>query len=180
MIYNEISKLHITEPTAVVIGKFDGFHKGHQKLIKKALEIKAQHEGLKVCAFVIIGAVKGEPIISVEERCNALRELGVDYIIACQFTEDIRTMSAEDFLYDVILGKLNAKYIVAGPDVKFGHMGAGDMEYLRRHEDTDDFKLVIIEKELYKERAISSTRIKDCIAAGDIDSANAMLGNETL
>ena len=174
--FNDIDSVNISFPTVVAIGKFDGMHLGHQKLMNEVVRIKNEHAGnYKTVAFMITHDSDDE-LLSTQERFKRLESLGIDYVVNCKFTDEVRTMSAEDFLTKILIEKLGAKYIVAGPDVRFGYMGAGDEKFIRSAEKDFDFKLVIIDKKCYKGSEISSTRIKKCILDGDNDDAKAMLG----
>lgn len=167
--------LHIDAPTVVAIGKFVGVHRGHQKLLDEVERVKKElGEPYESLVFMITGLTG--TILPEEEKLRKLEEHGIDNVVECEFTEEIRNMSAETFLDKILLGRLGAKVIVAGPDVKFGHFGAGDAEFLRKMEKEKDFKLIIIEKEKYKGEDISSTRIKKCIEEGDMKEAEEMLG----
>ena len=175
--FNELNKIKIDAPTVVAIGKFDGLHLGHRKLVDKMLSLKEELGApYETCVFLITGATCGEPIYTPKERITRMQALGIDNVVECRFTDDLRTMSAEDFLKNVLLEKIGAKYIVAGPDLRFGYQGIGDVDFLRKYEKQESFELIVIDKLCYKGSEISSTRIKQCFQSGNEEDAKAMLG----
>lgn len=185
---NDLKNFNIDNETVLALGKFDGVHLGHQKLIKAVID-EAKKRDCESLVLIIRGiAGKNQQpagnkntsleILTDEEEKKKLQKLGVDNVVICEFNDELRTTSAEDFLDNIILKKLNAKVIVAGPDVRFGYQGKGDAAFLKEQEQKKDFSLIIIEKETYKGEIISSSRIKNCIAAGDYKQAQAMLGGK--
>lgn len=171
----DLKNFNIEGSSVVAIGKFVGIHLGHQKLIKKLVEEKNRMgDNYEAVLFVISGIT--EKIIGDDERRAKLERLGIGTVIECDFNDELRTMSRETFLDKILIGRLHAKNIVAGPDVKFGYKGAGDAAFLREEAAKKGFELTLIEKEQYRGEDISSTRIKDCIAAGNKEDAEAMLG----
>lgn len=173
--YDKVRNLKIDRPTVVAIGKFVGVHKGHQKLIGEINRAKKRlGGGAESLIFFLTGIT--EALYTIDEKKEKFKSLGVDNVVECEFTDEIRKMSAEVFLDRIILGRLGAKVIVAGPDVKFGFMGKGDAEFLRTHAAEKGYEVIIIDKEKFKGEDISSTRIKQCIKDGNLEDAKAMLG----
>ena len=168
-------------PTAVTLGKFDGLHRGHQKLINKVIQLnKEKNVRSVVFAFDMNPlfqekGLKREGIMTNEERRRRL-ENRVDTLVECPFTESISSMEAETFIRQVLINILHAEYIVVGSDFRFGHNKCGDVEMLARYSEIYGYKLFVIEKELYKEREISSTYIREELKKGNLKSANDMLG----
>ena len=142
----------IEEPTVVTIGKFDGRHKGHQKLLKEMLRQKECH-GWKTAVFTFdmapMGVVSGKRatvITTNEERRNNMRAMGMDYLVEYPFSREVAAMSPEDFVTEVLVKQMHAKAVVAGPDCSFGHKGAGNAELLRKLGPEYGFETIIIEK----------------------------------
>ena len=161
------------EGTAVTLGKFDSLHRGHFKLIENVIEHSKKH-GLKSVVFSF--DMGNKSVLTKEERREMLEEK-VDCLIQCPFTENIKHMEAESFIKDVLAEKLNAKYIVVGSDFRFGYKASGDVDTLAMYEKKYGYKLVVIEKEKYKDREISSTFIRELLLEGNIELANNLLGH---
>lgn len=133
----------IEAPTAISIGKFDGTHVGHQTLLKD-LKRLADKKGLRTC--VIIFKFGKETVLSDLDRKMKMAELGIDYSIELEFTDEIKNTTAEDFLKNILIDKYNMKAIVAGDDVSFGKGRAGNAEFLKAHADEYSYEVKLIEK----------------------------------
>ena len=171
----------IEEPSVVTIGKFDGLHVGHQKLLSLVCEKKK--DGVKAVVFtfdVPPGAKlsgKGmDTLVTNEERCHMLEEQGIDYLIECPFVPEIMSMEPERFVEEVLVGRLKAKYIVAGTDCGFGHNRRGDYKLLQKLAPIYGYEVDIVEKVQYQGRDISSTYVREEIAKGNMELADFLLG----
>lgn len=175
-------QFQIEEPTVVTIGKFDGRHKGHQKLLRTMLDIKEKH-GWKTAVFsfdmVPAGIVSGKPqtvITTNQERRNNLENMGIDYLVEYPFTQEVSHMAPEDFVKKILAGQMNARAIVAGTDCGFGYQRTGNAALLKELAARYGYEAVIIEKEQADHRDISSTYIKEELNAGHIEKVNTLLG----
>lgn len=173
---------HIDEPTVVTIGKFDGRHKGHQKLLRQMLKLKEQY-GYRTAVFTFdmapLSLVTGTPqkvITTNQERRNNMEKMGIDYLVEYPFTADASHMPAEDFIKTVLVGQMHARAIVAGTDCGFGYQRAGNAGLLKRLAEPYGYEAVIIEKEQDDRRDISSTYVKEQLELGNIEKANKLLG----
>ena len=120
----ETREFQIKEKTVVSIGKFDGLHRGHQKLMHEMLKWKEQ--GFKIAVFTFATPpgtlVKGKMqtmIMTNPEREMLLEQVGVDYIVEYPFDEEVCHMAPEQFISDILVGRMNAGVIVSGPDCHF-------------------------------------------------------------
>lgn len=162
-------------PSAVTLGKFDGLHRGHQKLINKILDLKK--EGLKSIVFTI--APENIPVLlTPREKRTLLEQQGADCLIRCPFVPEILGMEPEQFISEILIKRLRVKHIVVGTDFRFGYKRAGDVCLLQQLQDKYDFKVHIIEKERFRDREISSTYVKEALAEADVALANQLLGYE--
>ncbi len=172
--------------SVITLGKFDGLHRGHQKLIHTVIEIvmetKKQGEELEsvVFAFDMIAARKGtgegrEQLMMNEERVSFLEDQ-VDYLLECPFDEQVRCMLAGDFIRNILVEQFKVQYIVVGEDFRFGYKAQGDINLLKAYATQYGYEVIAIPKERYEEREISSTYIKEQLLKGHIQVANEMLG----
>ena len=111
--------------TAVTLGKFDGLHLGHQKLIDKIRAYASDECETVVCAF----DMHRESLMTGRERREHL-ENRVDWLIEQPFTKEVREMEAEKFIEDVLCKTLKAAHIVVGTDFNFGYGKRGDAKML--------------------------------------------------
>lgn len=170
---HDTTVFHSEVPTAVTLGKFDGLHRGHQKLIREILRL--QEQGCYGIVFTI--APENQPVLlTEEEKCAMLEGLGVDCMIRCPFVPEILSMEPEQFVSQILAKQLKAKYIVVGTDFRFGHDRKGDVLLLKQLQEKYDFRLIVMEKECHEGSEISSTRIRDALAHADMELAGELLG----
>lgn len=178
---NRLSDYEGRRESAVTFGKFDGLHTGHQKLIEQVQSL-GEAEGLVriVCAFDMhplwerIGKTP-RMLMTGRERQRQLSEK-VNVLVECPFTLEFSKIHAEEFIRDIVSKRLCARYVVVGTDFQFGYEKQGDIHMLRQFEEVYGYRLIVIEKERYEDRVISSTYIKELISKGDLALANRLLG----
>lgn len=167
--------------TCVTIGKFDGVHLGHRLLLEKLAEKKRETGGRSVVftfdfhpGMFFGGSFK--LIDTEEEKKEILAGCGVDVLVAYPFTGQTSAMEAEDFIAKILAGQLGAKFIAVGEDNRFGHNRRGDARMLARLKEDFGYDLAVCERVQYQGEAISSTRIREQVEAGNMEEAAAMLG----
>ena len=158
--------------TAVTLGKFDGLHRGHQKLLNRIMKY-AQKEDCDsvVCAF----DMDRDCLMTNEER-RAFLEDKVDYLIEIPFTREMMEMEAEKFIDEILHKKLHASHIVVGTDFNFGHEKRGNHQMLEKYAAKYGYTVDVVEKAYYKDREISSTYIRELLLNGNVPLANKLLG----
>ena len=166
-----IENYHGTKKTAVTIGKFDGLHRGHQKLVDRIRGYASDECDSVLCAF----DMHRDAIMTNRERREHL-EGKIDWLINCPFNEQLRNMEAEDFIRDILFGKLNAAHVVVGNDFVFGHEKRGSVSMLEKYASEYGYTVDVVEKERYQDMIISSTYIRDALAQGDVQLAERLLG----
>lgn len=168
-----VNGLYVNEDTAVTLGKFDGLHRGHCKLIRRTQEFKKY--GLKSVVFTLNFNRKGM-LLTKEERQQILAKLGVDYLVECPFVPEIAQMEPEEFVRAILVDKLHARRIIVGADFRFGYERKGDARLLKELEKIYDFQVEVLRKEKLGDREISSTYIREALEAGDMEKAELLLG----
>ncbi|NLZ80666.1 MAG: bifunctional riboflavin kinase/FAD synthetase [Clostridiales bacterium] len=178
---NNISKLHVQNKTAVTLGKFDGLHRGHRKLISEVISKKVEGYLPSVFTFetppskYLTGSTEGV-LLSNLERCHYLHTLGIEILVQCPFTKEIASLEAEIFVKEILIEKFNAGCIVVGDDFRFGHNRTGDVYVLKELSKKYGFELIVFSKEQEEGRDISSTYIKEELKKGNIEVVNRLLG----
>ena len=171
----------IDKPTAVTIGKFDGIHLGHKKLINNT--VKYRKSGLSPVLFTFdisplsFFGTNNKFIYTNTEKEMILSEYPFDYVIEYPFSKETSCMEAEDFFKDIIIGRLNAKALIVGEDFCFGHNRRGNVTLLSELSEQYDIKLNVIKKECTDRYEIGSTLIREQITAGNLEGAAEMLGS---
>lgn len=168
--------------TAVAMGKFDGLHIGHRKLLELVLWQKDR--GLVPCVFtfdpspaVFFGSSDGRELMTREEKRRAFREMGIGLLIEFPLTRQSAAMEPEDFVRQVLAQRMRARYVAAGEDVSFGRRGAGDRALLLRLGERLGFEVQTIEKLKYLGREVSSTYARAQVEAGRMEQAARLLGD---
>ena len=170
----------------MAIGVFDGVHLGHQHVLAEARRLAAERRALSAVvtfdrhpAAVVRPESAPKLLTDLDQRLELLAGLGMDLTYVVCFDEARSKESAEDFIETVLVACLAAKAVVVGADFHFGHERRGNVALLREAGRTAGFEVDGIELLASKEEgvtAISSTAIRAALAAGDLASANRMLG----
>ncbi len=167
------TEFETTEATAISLGKFDGLHMGHQLLVNRIL--KKKEEGLKALIFTF--DFGDRPMLLLpEERRALLKKWGVDCLIECPFVESLAHMEAEDFVREILVKRLHAKYLAVGTDFHFGHNRKGSYQMLEAMQEECGFEVEVVEKACYDGEEISSTRIRRELEQGHMELVNQLLG----
>ena len=157
---------------AVTMGKFDGIHRGHQKLVEKIKERKALGE--QAVLFAIDAS--SNMILTSQERASLLGRMGVDVLVECRLDDRIRHMRAENFIKEILMGDLGASYVVVGEDNRFGFERKGTPELLKEFGRKYGFSVDILPKEMDGKRKISSTFIREELKKGNMEKISSLMG----
>lgn len=159
-------------PTAIALGYFDGGHTGHAALIRRTVD-EARRTGCEsaVFSFSHLPTKSGAPLWTENDRLAFFEELGIENVIIADFDE-VKGLSPEDFVEKILTARFNARLALCGFNFRFGRGALGDSNLLTRLLPQS----VVLPPMLYKNEPISSTRIREALALGALDDANAMLG----
>lgn len=176
------TKFHIDGKSAVAIGKFDGVHLGHRKLLKYILEQK--NDGLKSVVFTFDPSPEEfftghtvRQLFTKDEKRREFKKLGIDILIEFPLTEKTAATEPEDFVRRILVGQINADYIAAGTDVTFGAGGRGDQYLLKSLSGELFYELALIDKVRMDGAEVSSTRVRNEVADGNMAMAERLLGS---
>ncbi|MEC7863986.1 MAG: bifunctional riboflavin kinase/FAD synthetase [Bacteroidota bacterium] len=184
-IYHSIKDFPSNINTIVTIGTFDGVHKGHKAIINRINEI-AKKEGLEsvILTFdphprhVIYPDDQELRLIhTIEEKTEALNKTDLQNLVIHQFTKAFSRINSVNFVRDVLVNKLNMKYMVVGFDHHFGKNREGTFDNLLELSDLYDFKIEKIEPQNVGEVTISSTKIRNAVLEGNFKKANSYLSS---
>lgn len=172
--------------TVVTVGGFDGIHVAHKKLIglmtdiARSRRLKSAVITFEVPPAIILKKKDGEEYLltTLSEKLEILKNLGVDYVLLLEFTDEIRKLSAYDFLKEICVDGLRAHHIVLGFNHHFGHGKEGGPDYLVGK--MEDFPLVvtILPPVIIDGILVSSTKIRELLLNGDVELAHRLLSRE--
>lgn len=171
--------------TVVTIGNFDGVHLGHQHVISRARQVADQlgHRHVVAVTFdphpiAVLRPEHAPPTLTdIGERVELLAAVGVDDVLVVPFTRDIAEWPPERFVEEILVGTLHAAAVVVGANFRFGRRAAGDITTLRELGDPDAFLTVGIPLD-GGPQVWSSTYVRTCLAAGDVEGAAEALGRQ--
>jgi len=168
--------------SAVAIGNFDGIHKGHQALLRKAVEgSKAQGLTPVVLTFyphpveVLNPQKKLEQLTTTSERLALMESLGIQFVCVAQFDQKLKELSPEDFFERYLIRGLKAKSVYVGYNFRFGKERSGDIHLLKRLCDKNGLTLTVLEAGSDGAK-VSSSLIREKISQGEIEKATQLLG----
>ena len=172
-------------PTVVTIGVFDGVHRGHQELARRAVE-KARQLGVPSIMFTfdphptVIFKPEAVPKLlgTVQERADLAHELGIDHVVVQAFTPEIASWSPEEYIDRALVDTLKAKHVVVGDNFTFGHKAAGTPETLTEAGERKGFSVDAVGLLEEDGHTICSSWIRSQIAEGNIAEANVALGRD--
>ena len=169
--------------SAIAIGNFDGFHLGHQRVIKIGKQI-AKRNNLKFGLMVFQPlpvmffnkSLKNYRIDSLRQKIDSSKKHGIDFLIVKRFDKKFSNIRAEDFIEKIIYKKLKTKLIFISRNFRFGKNRTGNINLLKNKEKFFQYKINTINPLNKKGSAISSTLIRRNIAKGKIHYTNKLLG----
>lgn len=172
-----------TQNNVVTIGNFDGVHLGHQRLFefvkRKASEIKGKSVVVTFNPHPIKVLFENHPlklITTVEDKLRLIEKSKIDITVLIPFTKEFAQIEAEDFVKNILLAKLNAKWIVIGYDYKFGKGRKGNYELLRQLGELYGFKVTVVKAYKKRGKILSSTAVRNALYEGNVCEAAQFLG----
>ncbi len=172
------------EPSAIALGTFDGVHIAHKEVIQTVVETAKSKKLLSVVYTFsnhpkeMSDVVTPKRLITPDQKIDIIGKLGVDVLVIVPFDEYQLNISAESFLEEIILDKINAKHIIVGYDFRFGRNAKGCVSMLKDYQTEHKYALDVIEPIRHNGVLISSTRIREHLLNGHVESANELLGRK--
>ena len=170
-------------PSIITIGTFDGVHIGHQKIIRRLVKT-GKEKDLKsiVLTFFPHPRMVLQPdfdiklLHSIDERKVVLSQFDLDDLVIKKFTKDFADLSAKDYVKQILVDELNAKHIIIGYDHHFGKNRTANIDDLKIYGKKYGFTVEEISAQDIEDVAVSSTKIRQSLLDGDIETANSYLG----
>ena len=178
MVKNKIIKNSI-----IAIGNFDGVHRGHQEIFKLGKKIaKKIKTKFGVVTFSPLPSEffqkqkNNNRITRDDIKIDLLNKNKVNFVFVCNFNKKFSNTSAEQFIKDTIVKKLNATYVLVGKNFRFGHKRKGNVSLLKKYGKIYNYKVLDLKLSKQNKVKISSTRIRSAIEQGNLEIATKLLG----
>lgn len=179
-IIENTTEFYLEAESAVALGKFDGIHLGHRRLLERVLEQRKQNLQTVVFTFDTSAAsfFGGETreLSTREEKRAAFSELGIDVLIEFPLNRETAATEPADFVIRYLVGQMRTAYLCAGADLSFGKGGAGDYALLEKYAAIYGYQVELIDKVRVDGEEVSSTRVRQAVRAGEMEKVTAMLG----
>ena len=181
-IYDLNSDLPDLEKKVVALGYFDGVHLGHQKLMKRNVDLSKKY-GFTPSILLFkensTTSVKDEKryLSSLEDKVEILSGLGIKTFCLVNFDESFMKLAPREFIKTIIAEKLNAKIIIVGDDYRFGYKASGSVKTLKEYESIFSYTTDVVDFEMEDDHdKISSGHLRELVRDGKISQANKYLG----
>lgn len=168
---------------AITIGVFDGVHKGHVAILNRILEMARKINGESVVVTfwphprLVLKQDKSIKLINtLEEKQKLLEKLGIDHLIIIPFTEEFAQQTSEEFIKHILIDKLHVKHLVVGFNHHFGRGREGNFDQIQQFAQMYNFDVERLDAKLVENEHVSSTKIRNALGIGDIQTANSFLG----
>ena len=177
IIFRNKYNLKVTKNSILVIGNFDGLHKGHVSILNEASKF-AKNNKRKIGLLTFdpnpkefFSKEKNFKIISLNEKQKILSAMKIDYLIILKFNKGLRNMTAENFIEKILKEKISPYKIVVGKEFKFGKNRAGNPNLLKKY-----FYIRIALQKKISGKKISSSEIRKLISSGKVSLVKKLLG----
>jgi riboflavin kinase/FMN adenylyltransferase len=169
--------------TALTIGNFDGVHLGHKRLIHRVVHFAREHDLTPALLTfdphptrVLAPDRAPRLLTTLEQRMKLIHEDGIEHIEVLPFTAATAKLTAEEFVKEIIAGKLSARAVVVGHNFRFGHKAAGNVAMLHELGHTYGFETDEVDAVTWRGTTISSSAIRTAVQVGEVSRACRMLG----
>jgi len=159
----------------VALGVFDGMHLAHRRILREAIIHARSIKGTSVVVTFYPHPRNKESLYSLEHRLRLIAQLGVGVCIIIRFNKEFSVISAENFIKDIVFGKINARYVYVGKNFRFGKGAQGDIRTLKRLSSIYGFGLKVFNLIRLNNKPISSTYIRKLITLGKLNLAEKLL-----
>ncbi len=179
-IIENTTEFHLENKSAVALGKFDGIHLGHRRLLERVLEQKSQGLWTVVFTFDTSAASffggETKELSTREEKRAVFSRLGIDVLIEFPLNRGTAATEPAEFVARYLAEQMRTAYLCAGPDISFGKGGAGDYKLLSEYAGTCGYQVELIDKVRVDGEEVSSTRVRQAVREGDMEKVSVMLG----
>lgn len=181
-IIRDLTAVHLARPTVLTIGSFDGIHRGHQYLISAVVDRAKETDAASALVtlhphpkVVLRPNSPLQYLSTLEERLDLLAPLGLDYAVVFPFSLEYSQIRARDFV-QMLIDHVNMKELFCGADFGLGYKREGNVAFLRELGKEKGFRVTVVEPQKFDGEVMSSSRIRELIAGGELREATRLLG----
>ncbi len=183
-VYTDIKSLPVFTKAVITTGSFDGVHVGHEKIISQLISEADRIGGTPVLITFYphpkqIVQIKDKPIFVLntpEEKYELLQKMGIENIVVVPFDKEFSQLTAREYIEDFLVKNFNPSLIVVGYDHRFGNNREGNFDLLKEKGTKNNYEVIEIPEHILKDITISSTKIRNSLVTGDINTAALYLG----
>jgi len=184
-VYRGLEAFERVNNAVVTSGTFDGVHVGHQKILARLKEVAAANQGETMVItywphprFVLYPDSSDLKLLStLDEKIAMLDGMGIDHLLIIPFDKKFAALTSNDFIQNILVNQIRTKKLVIGYDHRFGRNREGSFEFLKANATSFGFEVEEIPKQEVEEVAVSSTKIRDALAEGNIITAESYLAS---
>jgi riboflavin kinase/FMN adenylyltransferase len=184
LIHRGLDELQPLPNAVVTSGTFDGVHRGHQTILARLTEIARSSQGESVLitywphprTVLSNDSMDLKLLTTLDEKIDLLEQAGVDHLIVIPFTRAFSELSSAEYIQQVLIDKIGTRKLVIGYDHRFGRDREGGFDYIQAHQNEYGFDVEEIPRQDIEAVGVSSSRIRSALEAGNIDTANRLLG----
>jgi riboflavin kinase / FMN adenylyltransferase len=183
IICRDLNACEIHTPTILTFGVFDGLHLAHQAIMNRVIErARAERSPATVVTFdphprAVLHPASAPPLLhTFDQKMEGMERLGIDQVVVLNFTPELASMSAEDFLRQIIFGRLEAKAVYLGQGFAFGYKRQGNFALLKSVAEKLNRRAEEVSEILLRGQRVSSTAVRNLLREGHINLARRMLG----
>lgn len=181
-IIRTLSDAHFDRPGVITIGSFDGVHRGHAQLIETLIEHARTRGAVSVIVtlnphprLVLRPDSPMQLLSTLDERVKLLAEQGLDYVVVFPFSLEQSKLRAREFV-ELMRNHLNMVELICGPNFALGYKREGTIPVLQDLGKEFGFTVTVVEPHEFEDGIISSTRVRDLVASGEVAHAASLLG----
>jgi riboflavin kinase/FMN adenylyltransferase len=182
--YTDIKSLPVFTKAVITTGSFDGVHVGHEKIISQLISEAKRIGGTPVLITFYphpkqIVQIKDKPLFVLntpEEKYGLLQKIGIENIVVVPFDKEFSQLTAREYIEDFLVKNFNPSLIVVGYDHRFGNNREGNFDLLKEKGTKNNYEVIEIPEHILKDITISSTKIRNSLVTGDINTAALYLG----